>query len=175
MDMATESQARDGIVLDTGIVVQATKYYATIGAGLGVLGVVLLLQLGGGDEGSAIIGGLLSLVVLAFAVLSGPIIAAVVGYATAGVGIGDLRTRAVNSGIANGVGFAVFGIIVAAILWTGLALLTSGGSDGGAAGGGSGPIEITKLVTLIILMVIPNSLVGGGITFFLGGRGGASS
>jgi hypothetical protein len=174
--MATETQGREGIVLDTESILQAIKYYAIIGAGLGVLGVVLLLQLGAGGEGGAIIGGLLSMVVLAFAVLSGPIVAAFVGYATAGSGIGDIRTRAVNSGIANGVGFAVFGIIVAVILWTGLAVLIGGGGDGGAAssGGSSGPVEIPKLVTLIVLMVIPNALVGGGITFFLEGRGGAS-
>jgi hypothetical protein len=173
--MATKTQTRDGIVLDTGIILQAIKYYAIIGAGLGVLGVVLLLQLGAGDEGGAIIGGLLSMVVLAFAVLSGPVIAAFVGYATAGTGIGDLRTRSVNSGIANGVGFAIFGIIVATILWTGLAVLMSGGDGGAASGGGSsGPIEITRLVTLIILMMVPNALVGGGITFFLEGRDGTS-
>jgi hypothetical protein len=162
--------------LDTGVIIQAIKYYTIIGAGLGILGVILLLQLGAGDEGGSIIAGLLSMVVLAFAVLSGPVIAAFIGYATAGAGIGDLRTRAVNSGIANGIGFAIFGIIVATILWAGLALLISGG-DGGAAssgGGSSGPIEISKLVTLIILMMIPNSLVGGGITFFLDGRGGTS-
>lgn len=175
--MATETQARDGIVLDTKVIAQAIKYYAIIGAGLGVLGVVLLLQLGAGEEGGGIIGGILSMVVLAFAVLSGPVIAAFIGYATAGMGIGDIRTRTVNSGIANGIGFAIFGIIVAAILWAGLAVLMSSGGDGGAASGGggsSGPIEITKLITLIILMMIPNSLVGGAITFFLGGRGRAS-
>lgn len=174
--MATETQGGDGIVLDTGVIFQATKYYAVIGAGLGVLGVVLLLQLGAGGDGGAIIGGLLSMVVLAFAVLSGPLIAAFVGYATAGTGLGDLRTRAVNSGIANGIGFAVFGVIVTGILWAGLAVLMSGSGDGGtaSAGGSSAPIELTKLVTLIILMMIPNSLVGGAITFFLEGRGGAS-
>lgn len=173
--MATESQTQQGIVLDTKLIIQAIKYYAIIGSGLGVLGVVLLLQLGAGDGGGTIISGLLSMVVLAFAVLSGPIIAAFIGYATAGTGIGDIRTRAVNSGIANGIGFAIFGIIVAAILWAGLAVVLSG-SDGGAASGGgsSGPIEIAKLVTLIILMMIPNSLVGGSITFFLEGRGGTS-
>lgn len=175
--MEAETQKQEGIILDTNVISQAIKYYAVIGAGLGALGVVLLLQLGAGEEGGALIGGLLSMVVLAFAVLSGPLIAAFVGYATARTGIGDLRSRVVNSGIANGIGFAVFGVIVAIILWTGLAVLIESGGDGGAASGdgGSGPIEITKLVTLIVLMVIPNSLVGGGITFFLEGRGGASS
>lgn len=176
--MATERQAGDGVVLDVGGIVQAIKYYALIGAGLGVLGVILLFQFGAGDEGGSIISGLLSLVILAFAVLSGPLIAAFVGYATAGRGIGNIRARAVNSGIANGIGFAVFGIIVSAILWAGIAVLIGGGGDGGTAsnaGGSSAPIELTKLVTLVILMMIPNSLVGGGITFFLEGRGGASS
>ena len=46
--MATETQGREGIVLDTESILQAIKYYAIIGAGLGVLGVVLLLQLGAG-------------------------------------------------------------------------------------------------------------------------------
>lgn len=176
--MATESPEDGGIMLDTSLIFRSIRYYSIIGGGLGLLGVVLLLQLGGGDgPGGVLIGALLFTIVLSFAVLSGPIIAAIIGYATAQSGIGDIRTRSVNSGIANGVGFVVFGIVVTFILWAGMALLFGGGSDAGASstgGGSSGPIEIGKLVTLLVLMMIPNSLVGGLVTYFLEGRGGAS-
>jgi hypothetical protein len=176
--MDSPERASGGVVLDTSLILRSVRYYAVIGAGLGVLGVVLLMQLGGGEGmGGAIVSGILSMVVLAFAVLSGPIIAAFIGYATAGNGIGSVRARAVNSGIANGVGFAVFGAVVAAILFVGLSVVLGGGDGGASAGGGSGgsgPIELGKLVTLIVLMTIPNALVGGSITFFLEGRGGAS-
>lgn len=175
--MASEHQSNDGIVLDTSLILQSCKYYAVIGAGLGLLGVVLLLQLGGGEGmGATMMAGILSMVVLAFAVLSGPIIAAFIGYATAGSGIGDIRARSVNSGIANGIGFAVFGIVVAVILWVGLVVVIGGGDGGASAGNGgtSGPIELGNLITLIVLMMIPNALVGGLITFFLEGRGGTS-
>lgn len=173
----TGENPTEGIVLDTSLTIRTIKYYAVIGAGLGLLGIILLLQFGAGEQGGTIVGGLLSVVILAFAVLSGPLIAAFVGYANANSGLGNLRARTVNSGIANGIGFAVFGVIVAVILFSGLAIISSGGSDGGAAsstGGGSGPIETTKLLSLIVLMTIPNSIVGSGITFFLGRRDGTS-
>lgn len=174
--MASENSNGE-IVLDSSLTVRTIKYYAVIGAGLGLLGIILLLQFGASEQGSTIISGLLSVIILVFAVLSGPLIAAFVGYANANSGLGDVRTRTVNSGIANGIGFAIFGVIVTVILLGGLALLSNGGSDGGVAsdtGGGSGPIEITRLVSLIVLMTIPNSIVGGGITFFLGRRDGTS-
>lgn len=165
-----KTQPSKGIVLDASLILRSVKYYAVIGAGLGLLGVILLLQLGGGESvGGAIISGILSIIILSFSVLSGPIIAAFVGYAAAGNGIGGIKQRSVNSGIANGIGFVVFGVIVAVILWIGLALVIGGGGDGAAtseSSGGAGPIELGKLVTLIILMAIPNSLVGGAITFF---------
>jgi len=178
--MATETGTDGGVVVDTSLILRSVRYYAVIGGGLGLLGVVLLLQLSGGSDagvGGSLISGLLSMVVLAFAVLSGPLIAAFVGYATAASGIGDVRTRAVNSGIANGIGFAVFGIIVSIILFVGLSVVFGGGGgagSGASTGGGGAPIEVGKLVTLIVLMVVPNALVGGSITFFLEGRGGAS-
>ena len=175
--MATENQANGGLVIDTSLIVQSIKYYAIIGLGLGLLGVILLLQFGAGEEGGGLISGILSMVILAFAVLSGPVIAAFIGYATAETGTGTLRERVGNSAIANAVGFAVFGIIVAGILFIGLALLTNGGGAGAGAGGGegsAGPLGIAELITLIVLMMVPNAVVGGGITFFLGRRGGAS-
>lgn len=190
--MSTENQS-GGIVLDTSLILRTIRYYAIIGAGLGFLGIVLMLQLGGGyDLAGAFMVGILSMVVLAFAVLCGPIIAAFIGHATAGEGIGDRRARAVNSGIANGIGFAVFGIVVAVLLWLGVDVLLAGGTGGGSGsgttatatatatpagdGGGDGSgslIPLTDFVTLLVLMMIPNALVGGAITFFLDDRGGA--
>jgi len=183
----TGENPTEGIILDTSLIIGTVKYYAVIGAGLGLLGIILLFQLGAGEQGGAIISGLFTVVILAFAVLSGPLIAAFIGYANADSGLGSLRARTVNSGIANGIGFAVFGVIVAVILLGGLDLLSSGSaSAGGSASasgsapipGGSGeststspspsPIEATRLVSLIVLMTIPNSFVGGGITFLLG-------
>ncbi|WP_152043356.1 hypothetical protein [Salinigranum salinum] len=176
--MATENRSSGGIVLDTSLILRSVRYYAVIGGGLGLLGIVLLTQFGGGEGMSgAIMNGILSMVVVAFAVLSGPLIAAFIGYATAEDGVGDIRSRSVNSGIANGIGFAVFGIIVSVLLLVGLSAVVGSGGDGGAtasSSSGGGPIELGKLVTLVVLMVVPNSLVGGTITFFLEGRGGAS-
>jgi hypothetical protein len=54
---------------------------------------------------------------------------------------------------------------VVAILFIGLAVISDGGSST-ASGGGSSSIEIGKLITLILLMIIPNSIVGAGITLF---------
>lgn len=148
------------------LLIRTVQYYAVIGSGLGILGVVLLFQLGGGEGMSdAIISGILSIVVLSFAVLSGPIIATFIGFATAESSISGIKQRSINSGIANGIGFAVFGIIVAMILWAGLTFVIGGGGSGGSGSGG-GPIELGRLITLIILMTIPNALVGGTITFF---------
>jgi len=75
-----------------------------------------------------------------------------------------------NSGIANAIGFAIFGIIVALILSAGLAFVIGGGGDNVASSGGGGTFELGNLITLIILMTIPNALVGGTITFFTEGQ-----
>lgn len=164
--MSEESKTREGVILDIKIIVEAIRYYAIIGIGLGILGIIILFQFGG-DSSGGIVGGLLSLVILSFAVLSGPIIAAFIGFATAENSLGDVKNRTVNSVIANGIGFAVFGIIVAILLVAGLDIITgSGGGSSTASSGGSSPIGVNKLVTLIVLMIIPNSIVGGGITFF---------
>lgn len=167
--MSEKPGTREGVVLDIKTIIQAIKYYAIIGIGLGVLAVIILFQFGGGS-GVGIVGGILSLVILSFAVLSGPIIAAFIGFATAGNALGDVRTRTINSGIANGIGFAVFGIIVATILFIGLAVISGGGGGTSTTSGGGSSVEIGKLITLIILMIIPNSIVGGGITFLSAGE-----
>jgi len=166
-----ESRTVDGLVVNTSLILRAIRYYAVIGAGLGLLGVILLLQLGG-DVGSSggLLGGILLLVVLSFAVLSGPLIAAFIGYVTAESGSGGIKQRSMNSGIANAIGFAIFGIIVALILSAGLAFVIGGGGDNVASSGGGGTFELGNLITLIILMTIPNALVGGTITFFTEGR-----
>lgn len=168
MSVDKEAQPDNGIVIDLSFLLRIIRYYAIIGIGLGFLGVVLLLQLGGGgDTSGEFISGIISIIILSFAVLSGPIIAAFVGYATAETSFGGIKQRSINSGIANGIGFAVFGIIVAAILWIGLTVVIGGGDNGASSGGGSGgPIELGNLITLIILMMIPNSFVGGAIAFF---------
>jgi hypothetical protein len=62
--ITNERQASDGIVLDVRGISQAIKYYSVIGGGLGILGVILLLQIGAGGDGGSIISGLLSLVIL---------------------------------------------------------------------------------------------------------------
>lgn len=169
--MSAENHSTSGVVLDTSLIFRSVRYYSIIGGGLGLLGFIIILQLGG-EAGTTILGGILSLVILSFAVLSGPIIASFVAYATARNGIGDIRTRSVNSGIANGIGFVVFGIVVIVVLFAGLSLFTSGGGGGTSIGGGNtGIAGRGNVITLIILMGIPNSLVGGAVTFFLESRG----
>jgi|APHM01.1.fsa_nt_gi hypothetical protein len=173
MSSNTESRASDGLVIDTSLLVRTIQYYIVIGVGLGLLGIVLLLQFGGGGGiAGGIITGIISIIILSFAVLSGPLIAAFIGYATAGSSFGSIKQRCINSGIANGIGFAAFGIVVATILFIGLtfAIGGSGGSGGGVSSGSASsgsPLELGKLITLITLMIIPNSLVGGAITFFI--------
>lgn len=170
--MTTEQKQYKKGIVDTSVIVDTIRYYLIIGVGFGLLGVILLTQIGGGEGISGgIVGSLLSLSVLSFSILSGPIIAAFVGMATQGGGVGDLRTRAINSGLANGIGFAIFGVVVSTILWAGLLLMLPDGgasSAGGSGGGGNGPIDFANLVRVIILMIVPNSLVGGSITFSLG-------
>ena len=75
----------------------------------------------------------------------------------------DFRTQTINSGIANGIGFAVFGITVATVLFAGLDAISA--VEGSASMTSGSSIEIGKLMKLIILMMIPNSIVGGGITY----------
>jgi hypothetical protein len=166
-----ESPTVDGLVINTSLILRAIRYYAVIGAGLGLLGVILLLQFGeGAGSSGGLLGGILLLVVLSFAVLSGPLIAAFIGYVTAESGSGGIKQRSMNSGIANAIGFAIFGIIVALILSAGLAFVIGGGGDNVASSGGGGTFELGNLITLIILMTIPNALVGGTITFFTEGQ-----
>jgi hypothetical protein len=160
--MSEKPGTRRRVALDTETINQAIEYYAIIGFGLGVLAIIVLFQFGG-DSGVGIVGGILSLVILSFAVLSGPIIAAFVGFATAGNALGDVRTQTINSGIANAIGFAVFGITVATVLFAGLDAISA--VEGSASMTSGSSIEIGKLMKLIILMMIPNSIVGGGITY----------
>lgn len=165
MSSNTESRASDGLVIGTSLLVRTIQYYLIIGAGLGLLGIVLLLQFGGGGG----IAGLISMRILSVAVLSGPLIAGFVGYTASRSSFDDIKQRSLNSGIANGIGFAVFGIVVAAILLSELTF-GIGGSGGGASLAGassSSPVEFKKVITLIIVMILPNSFVGGAITFFL--------
>jgi len=167
-----ESPTVDGLVINTSLILRAIRYYAVIGAGLGLLGVILLLQFGeGAGSSGGLLGGILLLVVLSFAVLSGPVIAAFIGYVAAESGSGGIKQRSMNSGIGNAIGFAVFGTIVAVILWAGLAFVIGGGGDNVASSGGGGTLELGNLITLIVLMTIPNALVGGTITFFTEGQG----
>lgn len=175
--MATRTETSDGIVLDSELIVRTVKYYGIIGAGLGLLGIIFLSQfLGGSDGGGTIIGAILTIVVLAFAFLSGPLVAALIGFATS-AGEGRLKQRAINSGIANGIGFAVYGTIVFVLLALGMTLFLSGGGGGetGAAsngGGSSAPMGVIDFVSILVVMAIPNALVGGGITYFLGNQPG---
>lgn len=177
--MATTTEPSDGIVLDSELIVRTVKYYGIIGAGLGLLGIVFLSQfLGGSDGGGTIVGGILTIVVLAFAFLSGPLVAALIGFTTP-AGEDRLKQRAINSGIANGVGFAVYGTIVFILLALGMALFLSGGggaetgaasSGGGGGGDSSTPMGVIDFISILVVMAIPNALVGGGITYFLGNQ-----
>lgn len=165
--MLEESATRGGFTLDTRTIIQTIKYYTIIGIGLGFLAIIILFQLAG-DSGGGIVGGTLLIViprvVWSFAVLSGPIIAAFIVLATAGNALGDIKTRMINSGIANGIGIAVLGIIMLATVFIGLDVISGGSST--ASGSGSSSIAIGKLMTIIILMIITNSIVGAGITLF---------
>lgn len=156
------------IRINTGILYTSIQYYSIIGIGIGVLGTILLNQLvsGGGISGG-IIGSTLSITILSYAVLSGPIIATIIGYITKKEVEGGSRTMIVNSAVANGIGYIVFGLIVCTLLVFGLSLTfgTGGASTAPAdGGGGSGVVTISNILALVGLIMIPNALVGGAVT-----------
>lgn len=172
--------SQENSTINTGLIYKSAQYYAIIGAGIGILGIVLLNQLGGGGGiGGSIISGLLSFVVLSYAVLSGPIIAAFVGYIANQEVKGESRTRIINSAVANGVGYVVFGLVVGVLLVAGLSIAFggggasagsgvasggSGGISGGGGGGGGSSLSLSSILTLIALMMVPNALIGGAVT-----------
>jgi hypothetical protein len=167
------SETVGGSLVDSSLIGRTIRYYALIGIGIGSLGLILLGLFGGGSGfGAALVTGFLFLSVVMFTVLSGPIIAALVSHAVGIERAGGGRSRFMTGAIANGVGFAVLGAIVFVFLLTASALFLSsggggGGAGGGTGGGGGGGSNPITLAILLLAMVIPNALVGGGITYSL--------
>lgn len=154
--------------INTELFYTSVQYYGIIGIGIGVLGVVVLNQLAGGDGSTGgFIGATLFPIILLYAVLSGPIIAAFVGYITNQEVKGGYQTKIISSAVANGIGYIIFGLIVIVFLFFGLGLTLLGGeaSTVSANGGGGGGVGgLAKLLALIPLMMIPNALIGGLVT-----------
>jgi len=148
------------------IVFEVTQYYAAIGAGFGILGITLISQLGGGGLTGEIIGSILSLIVISYALLSGPIIASFAGYLVDKRSTSEPRTKIRDSIIANGTGYIAFGIIVGILLAVGVSVVLNGGSGATSTGGGSS-VGFGQILKLIILMMVPTALVGGGVTAIL--------
>ena len=148
------------------IIFELTKYYAVIGAGFGILGIILISQLGGGGLAGGIIGGILSLIVISYAILSGPIIASFAGYLVDKRSTSEPQAKIIDSIIANGTGYIAFGIIVGILLAVGVSVILDGGSGATSTGGGSS-VGFGQILKLIILMMVPTALVGGGVTAIL--------
>jgi len=156
MPFKTEFRGGDALGIDIPLIIRTIQFYFVIGVGFGLLAIILLLQFAGGEGISGgIITGVISIIILSFAVLSGPLIAAFVRYATAGRGSYGIGQRCINSSTANAIGFAVFGIVVSVILLIGFSLIIDG--SGGASSGSpdSAPIELWKFIKLTNLKIIP--------------------
>jgi hypothetical protein len=157
MPLKIESRGGDALGIDIPLIIRTIQFYFVIGVGFGLLAIILLLQFAGGEGISGgIITGVILIIILSFAVLSGPLIAAFVGYATAGRGSYDIGQRCINSSTADAIGFAVFGIVVSVIILIGFSVVIDGGGASSGSPSDSAPIKLGKFITLTTLMIIPN-------------------
>lgn len=103
--------------------------FALVGIGLGIIGLVVLTELAGGNSmTNAIFSGILSIIILVIALFLGPVVATVVG-----IQIGN-HNRSLSgyltSFIGNSAGYIMMMLIVLGILSVGIALVSSGGGTG---------------------------------------------
>lgn len=160
------SDSQDTGSVETALVIQAIKYYVVIGVGAGVLGVILITRFVNDGTDSTLAGGILTSVILFYSVLSGPIIAAIVGYILNQEGTAAPRIRAVSSIVANGIGYIVYGVIVTLFIVVGLSAIMETGSTGGVSNGttGGSTTEFFEMLGGIMMMMVPTALTGGLIT-----------
>jgi len=163
--MSAES-ANEGFVVDADLIKEISTYYAVIGFGLGVLSFILLSQFAGGVFVGEIIRGVISIVIFLFAFLIGPVIAAFTATIATTKDSMPAKSQVINCGIAAGVGFVVFSVILLLLLSISLNLFAEGQASG---------ISLGQSLPIIILLTLPNSIVGGGMKYALLAMGDESN
>ena len=127
--------------------------FGIVGVGLGLTGVVMLGALGGG---ASLFSGLFALLVIAFALLTGPIVAAVVGAQPPRDDADTPQYGLVFVGTA--VGYLLMMVLVLVILVIGIAVLSAGGgSASGTTGttGGNGSVNPGQYLLPVLLIAVP--------------------
>jgi len=128
--------------------------FGIVGVGLGLTGIVILGALGGG---ATLFSGLFALLVIAFALLTGPIVAAVVG-AQPSRDDGDTPQYGLVF-VGNAVGYLLMMVLVLVILTVGIAALSAGGGSAGGTtgttGGGGGSVNLGQYLLPVLLIAVP--------------------
>jgi hypothetical protein len=171
------TDADGGIPLNS--VGQIVGIFALVGVGIGLTGGVAMSQLG---SGGAIIGGILTLVILTIAFLLGPVISIITGLRT-----GEQQGRTGESYLAgllgSVVGYFVMMAIVLLILSVVMAIVMGdGGSSSTAAqsttstaSSSESGLPIGEYIIPIIAVAIPTGLTGLGGVFFGGSERSATA
>jgi hypothetical protein len=162
----SNANANEGIVVDADLVKEISTYYAVIGFGLGILSFILLSQFAGGIFVGEIIRGVISIVIFLFAFLIGPIIAAFTATVASPKDNMPAKSQVINFGIAASLGFVVFSIILLLMLSISLNLFAQGQTGG---------ISLGQSLPIIILLTLPNAIVGGGMKYALLAMGDESN
>ncbi|EMA52893.1 hypothetical protein [Halococcus thailandensis] len=135
--------------------------FAIVGAGFGLLGVIVLELLAGGSGGGfgqAIAAALFLVSVLVVVLLTGPVMAALSGLRIA-ERLDEARATYLTSFVATAVGYVVM-VLIAAVL-IGLVAGGGGGAEATTTGGTTtNPFDIADLVVPLVALAIPVGLTG---------------
>ncbi|WP_256685669.1 hypothetical protein [Halococcus qingdaonensis] len=136
--------------------------FGIVGAGFGLLGVIVLELLAGGSGGGfggAIVAALFLISVLIVVLLTGPVMAVLSGLRIA-ERLDEARATYLTSFIATAVGYIVMVLIAAVLIG-----LVAGGGGGGAEATATGgtttnPFDIAGLIVPLVALAIPVGLTG---------------
>lgn len=145
-----KSQFQDSIAL-----------FGLVGIGFGLMGAVSLNQFGSG-----LFSGIVYLVILMFAMFSGPVLAVVVSLRLADYTRKKNSTTYLMCFIGNIAGYLVMISIVVIMLIIGLSFTFGGGGGSGVSSGSSGGSFDFSLLIPVLAMSIPTGLTGVGAAFF---------
>lgn len=136
--------------------------FGIVGAGFGLLGVIVLELLAGGSGGGfgqAIAAALFLVSVLVVVLLTGPVMAALSGLRIA-ERLDEARATYLTSFVATAVGYVVM-VLIAAVL---IGLVVGGGGGGAEAtatgGTTTNPFDIAGLIVPLVALAIPVGLTG---------------
>lgn len=166
----SETAGSNKINLSTRGIIQIIGIFALAGVGIGATGGVAVSQLG---AGSAILSGVLILVVLTIAFLLGPVIGLI-----SGLRIGDTQGRSPESYITGLVGSVAgyFVMILAIVIIISVIMAITGGGSGESSAatqasttdGSSSGLAIGEYLVPIIAVALPTGITGLGGVFFGG-------